>query len=83
LSIVGRQLLTDVLGLFLLRVTLGVQEVGEKQQFEDEKHDEQLNADDEPQRLAHGHAAEAIIIQMEDPRPEALTIFGNITTHRE
>ena len=83
MSIVGRQLLTDVLGLFLLRVTLGVQEVGEKQQFEDEKHDEQLDADDEPQRLAHSHAAEAIIIQMEYPRPEALTIFGNITTHRE
>jgi hypothetical protein len=59
------QLVTDVLGLFLVGVALGTQEIGEKDHLDDDKEDEQLDADDEPQRLAHGHAAESIIIQME------------------
>jgi hypothetical protein len=73
-------LLTDVLGLFLLGVTLGVQEIGEEKQLDDDKKDKQLDAYDQPQCLSHGHVAETIIIQMENTRPETLTIFG--ITHR-
>ena len=60
------QLMTHIFGLLLLRFTLGVQEVGEEQQLDDDKEDEQLDTYDQPQRLAHGHAAEPIIIQVEN-----------------
>ena len=57
--------MADIFGLFLLGVTLGVQEVGKEKQFDDDKKDKDLDGDDEPQRLAHSHAAESIIVQME------------------
>jgi hypothetical protein len=57
--------MSHILGLLLVVVALGVQEVGEENQFDDDKEDEQLDADDEPQRFAHSHAAESIVIQME------------------
>jgi hypothetical protein len=72
--------MADILGLFLLGVTLGVQKVGKEKQFDDDKEDKQLDADDEPQRLAHGHAAETIIVKMEHARPETL-FFLLIVTH--
>lgn len=59
------ELMSHILGLLLVVVALGVQEVGEENQFDDDKEDEQLDADDEPQALAHSHAAESIVIQME------------------
>ena len=69
------QLMAYILGLLLLAVTLGVQEVREEKQFDDYKKDENLDADDDPQRLAQGHAAEAIIIEMEHAGPESLFRF--------
>ena len=74
------QLVAHILGLLLLGVTLGVQEVGEEEQFDDDKKDEDLDGDDKPQRLAHSHAAEAIVIQMKHPRPESL-LLHLIVTH--
>ena len=65
--------------LLLFGVTLGVQEVREEQQLDDDKKDKQLDADDDPQRLAKGHAAKSIVIQMEHARPEALTVFLIVT----
>ena len=68
------QLMAYILGLLLLAVTLGVQEVREEKQFDDYKKDENLDADDDPQSLAHGHVAKSIVIQMEHARPEALLV---------
>jgi hypothetical protein len=72
---------TDVLGLFLVGVALGTQEIGEKDHLDDDKKDEQLDAYDEPQRLAHGHTAESIVVEMENARPEALIILA-VVGHR-
>ena len=72
--------MAHILGLLLFGVTLGVQEVGEEEQFDDNEKDKELDADDEPQRLAHSHAAEAIVVQMKHPRPESL-LLRLIVTH--
>ena len=64
--------MANIFGLFFLGITLGVQEVREEDHLDDDKKDKQLDADDEPQRLAHSHAAEPIVVQMERPRPETL-----------
>ena len=60
-----RELVAHIFGLLLLAVTLGVQEVREEKKLDDDEENEQLDADDEPQRLAHSHAAEAVIVQVE------------------
>lgn len=73
------QLAPHILGLLLLGVTLGVEEVGEEQQLDDDKEDKQLDADDEPQRPAHSHAAETVIVEMEYTRPESLFIVLTVT----
>jgi hypothetical protein len=77
-STVG-QLVTHILALRLLAVTLGVQEVREEEQFDDDKEDKKLDADNQPQRFAHSHAAESIIIQVECTRPESLPIVLTVT----
>jgi hypothetical protein len=66
-SVVSCQLMTDILSLFLLGVTLGVQEIGEEKQFDDDEKDKQLDAYDKPQGLANGHLAETVIIQVKHP----------------
>jgi hypothetical protein len=71
--------MTHVFGLFLFGVTLGVQEVGEEEQLDDDKEDKQLDADDQPQGFAHSHAAESIIIQVKNTRPESLLIVITVT----
>ena len=71
--------MANVLGLFFLAIALGTQEVGKEYHLDDDKEDKQLDANDEPQRLAHGHAAESIVIQMEHARPDALTVFLIVT----
>ena len=73
------QLVAHIFGLFLLGRALGTQEVGEKEQFNDDKEDKDLDGNDEPQRLANSHAAESIVVQMEHARPKALFIFPIIT----
>lgn len=65
-------LMAHIFGLFLLGVTLGTQEVGEEYQPDDHKENKQLDADNQPQGLAHSHAAEPIIVEIEDPGPEPL-----------
>jgi len=74
--------MAHILGLLLLGVTLGVQEVGEEKQLDDNKKDEQLDANDQPQCLTHSHAAEAIVIQMEHAGPESL-LHVLVVTHGE
>ena len=72
--------MADILGLLLLWVKLGVQEVRKEKQFNDDKEDKDLDGDDEPQRLAHSHAAESIIVQMEHAGPKTL-FFLLIVVH--
>jgi hypothetical protein len=57
-------LLAHIFSLLILGVTLGAQEVGEENHLDDDKEDKKLNAYNEPQGLANGHRAEAVIIQM-------------------
>ncbi len=58
--------MANVFRLLLLSATLGVQEIREKQELDDNKEDKQLNRNNQPQRLAHGHTAETIIVEMEN-----------------
>jgi len=58
------QLMTHILGLLLVVIALGAQEVREEKHLDDDKEDEQFDADNQPQRLTHSHAAESIIVQM-------------------
>ena len=81
-SLAIHQLMANVFRLFLLSVTLAVQEIREKDHLDDDEEDKQLDADNQPQRLAHGHAAESIIIQMENTRPKPLFIMIRLFTHR-
>ena len=71
--------MANVLGLFFLAIALGTQEIRKEYHLDDDKEDKQLDGDDEPQRLAKGHAAESIVIKMEHARPEALTVFLIVT----
>ena len=71
--------MAHVFGLLLLGVTLGVQEVGEEYHLDDDKENKQLDADNQPQGFAHSHAAESIIIQVENTRPESLLIVITVT----
>ena len=61
------QPLAHILGLVPVVVAPGAQEVGKEQHLDDDKEDEQLDADDDPQCLAHGHAAKSIVVEMENP----------------
>ena len=69
------KLLADILGLLLLTITLGTQEVWEKQEFDDDKKDKQLNGNNKPQGLANGHLTKTVIVQVKDLRPEGLLIL--------
>ena len=64
-SLAIHQLMANVFRLFLLSVTLAVQEIREKDHLDDDKEDKQFDGNDEPQRLAHSHAAESIVVEME------------------
>ena len=71
--------MTHVFGLFLIGVTLGVQKVGEEYHLDDDKENKQLDADNQPQGFAHSHAAESIVVQVENTRPESLLIVITVT----
>ena len=71
--------MSHILGLFLFGITLGTQKIREKQQLDDDKEDEELDENDEPQRLPHSHAAESIVVQMEHARPETLLVTLIVT----
>ena len=70
--------MANIFTLFLLGRELGIEKVWEKQQLDDDKKDEYLDADDEPQRFAHSHTAETIIVEMEHARPESLFVCSNV-----
>ena len=71
--------MAHVLGLLLFGVTLGVQEVGEEYHLDDDKENEQLDTDDQPQGFAHSHAAESIVVEVEGTRPESWLVLLNVT----
>ena len=49
-----------------------MEEVWEEKQLQDEEHDEQLDGNDKPERLAQLHVAKPIVIEIENPAKEAL-----------
>ena len=49
-----------------------LQEIGEKEELQDDEDDEQLNQDDSPERFAQTHVAEPVVIEVEDTIQEAL-----------
>ena len=57
--------MANVLRLLLLGIALGIQEIREENHLDDDKEDKQFDGNDEPQRLAHSHAAESIVVEME------------------
>ena len=59
------ELMANVLRLLLLGIALGIQEIREENHLDDDKEDKQFDGNDEPQRLAHSHAAESIVVEME------------------
>lgn len=48
------------------------EEIWEEEHFENGKHDKELDADDEPERLAQCHLPETIIVKMERIIPETV-----------
>ena len=58
-------------GLFTL-VAVTTDEIGEKEDFEYQEDDYQLDNDNSPQRLSQLHIAKAVIVKVEDPVPEAV-----------
>lgn len=59
------QLLPDKLRLLSLRRVL-LDEIGEEEEFEDDKHDEELHKDDRPERAPQRHVPEPVVIQVKD-----------------
>ena len=49
-------------------------EIGEKEDFEDNKDDEKLDADDEPERATQRHLSETVIVEVNGTAPKAF--FG-------
>ena len=50
---------------FMSLACILLEEVGEEKDFEDGEHDEELYADNQPQRPPEGHRAEAIVVETE------------------
>lgn len=59
-------MLSHCLGAFGIGVVVALQQVGEKENPEHDKEDEQFQQDDEPQRAAHRpHGTESVVIEAE------------------
>jgi len=71
--------MAHIFGFLLIGVALGAQEIREKYHLDNEKEDKQLDADNEPQGLAHSHAAESIVVEVEGTRPESWLVLLNVT----
>jgi len=54
-------------GPFTVRIKISFQEVGEKEDAQDHKHNEELDQDDPPELPAPGHAPESVTIEPEYP----------------
>ena len=50
-------------------------EIGEKEEFEDDENDKKLNGNDEPERTTQRHLSEAVIVEVEGTAPKAF--LGN------
>ena len=61
------ELLSHVLGLALVVACHTIEEVWEKDEAQNHKKHHNLDADNEPKRLAHSHTAEAVIVEIEYP----------------
>jgi len=57
----------DIITLFLVRFKAAVEEILEKEDPENGKHDEKLDKDDKPKLSAPGHGSETVIIKEENP----------------
>lgn len=51
-----------------------LEEVGEEENLENDKDNEQFNQDNRPQRLAEVHIPETVVIEVEDPVKESLLV---------
>ena len=60
-----RKLFQNVRGPFLITVEITFQEIGEKENPEDGKHNEEFNQDNTTESPAPGHLPEAIVIESE------------------
>ena len=65
------QLPADMFGALLVAGEVGVEIVGEKENFQDREHDDQLDDDDGPQGAAQGHAPESVDIKEKDAAEQA------------
>lgn len=63
ISLSLHQLLAHKISLLRFRFELRIQYIGEKEKFQDKKHDKQLDADNQPERFAQLHAFETIDIK--------------------
>jgi hypothetical protein len=56
-----------IVAFFLVGIETGAQEVLEEEDPQDGEHDEEFDEDDDPQLFPYGHAAEAVVVKVEDP----------------
>jgi len=54
-----------MIGSFLIAAEIAFQQIGEKDEPENGKHDKKFNQDDPPELPPPGHPSEAIIIEIE------------------
>jgi hypothetical protein len=57
------KLFQDMIGSLLVVLKIGFEIIREKEQFEDRKHDNELDEDDLPQGSTHGHILETVTIK--------------------
>ena len=51
---------------FLTFGSMLLEEVGKEEKLEDDEYDEELHANDDPQRTSEGHRAETVVVKAED-----------------
>ena len=60
------QLVTHVRRTLLVAVEVALKEIREKEHLQYGEHDEELDEDDNPERTAYRHAAEAVDVEADD-----------------
>ena len=53
---------------------MSAEEVGEEEDLEDGKHDEEFDEDDGPERAAERHVAEAVVVEVPDTIEKAVLV---------
>jgi len=56
-----------MIAAFFISVEIGFQEIWEKEDSQNGKHDEKLDQDDQPEAFANGHVPEAVVIEVKYP----------------